>query len=124
MFMKNYSMNKILFLCLLLTNTVHAQKLEKYCEVVATGRLFSTKVTIQVDFGEERAFFKDTRMRDDDGAVVKFNTLVDALNYMGTQNWHLVNAFPISSSAGGGKVLHFYFKKEYDTSELATEPKK
>ena len=117
-------MRKILLLCLLASNGLYAQKLEKYCEVVATGRLFSKKVTIEVDFGEERSFFKDTRLRDDDGAVVRFNSLVDALNYMGTQNWHLVNAFPLSTGGAGGKVLHFYFRKEYDASELAPETKK
>ena len=81
------------------------------------------RVTIQVDFGEEQSFFKDTRVKDDDGAVIRFNSLVDALNYMGTKNWKLVNAFPLSSG-NSGKVLHFYFKKEYDSSELAPVPNK
>ncbi len=47
-----------------------------------------------------------------------------ALNYMGTQNWHLVNAFPLTTGGAGCKVLHFYFRKEYDASELAPETKK
>ena len=117
-------MNKILFLCLLLSNAAFGQKLERYCEVVATGKAFSNKVTIQVDYGEERGFLKDIKVRDEEGAAVKFNTLVDALNYMGTQNWHLVNAFPILNPGSGLSVLHFFFKKEYDASELATQPTK
>ncbi len=30
-------------------------KVEQYCEVTASGKLFSTKVTIDVDYGEERS---------------------------------------------------------------------
>lgn len=115
-------MRKLLLILLILPQTIFAQKLEKYCEVLAIGKMFSHKVTIQVDFGDETGFFKDTRVRDNEGDVIKFNTLVDALNYMGTQNWKLVNAFPIET--GGQNVLHFYFKKEYDVSELAPQTKK
>ncbi len=118
---ENYFMKKVLLAICLLPNVLFAQKMERYCELLATGRMLSTKVTIAVDFGEERAFFKDTRMRDDEGKLVKFNSLIDALNYMGSQNWKLVNAFPIAT--GNQNVLHFYFKQEYDASELAVDPK-
>jgi len=115
--------NLFLLLAISLPQLLSAQKLERYCEIMAIGKLFSQKVTITVDFGEESWFFKDTRLKDSTGNVVRFNSVVDALNYMGSQQWKLVNAFPISES-GGGKVLHFYFKKEYDASELSTETKK
>ena len=56
-----------------------------YCELVGFSKLFSTKVTVSVDYGEERRFFQDTRMRDEQtGKVASFNSMVDALNYMGT----------------------------------------
>ena len=110
-------MKKILVLLLVLVpGMLYAQKLEKYCEIMAIGKMFSSKVTITVDFGEQRGFFKDTRLRDEEGDVVKFNSTIDALNYMGTQGWKLVNAFPISN--GNQNVYHFFFKKEYDASEL------
>jgi hypothetical protein len=96
-----------------------AQKLERYCEMVATGRILSSKVTIAVDFGEEAGLFKDRRIKNDEGRAVKFNTLVDAMNYMGSENWKLVNAFPVTNSGNSSSVYHFYFKKEYDASELA-----
>jgi hypothetical protein len=114
-------MKKLLLALLLVPNCLFAQKLERYCEVMAIGKMFSRKVTITVDFGEEKSFFKDTRVRDDEGNLVKFNTLIDALNYMGTQNWKLVNAFPIET--GGQSVYHFYFKKEYDAIDLVPDKK-
>jgi hypothetical protein len=94
-------------------------KVEQYCELVAQGRLFSHKVTIDVNFGEERKFFGgDKRLKDDiSGKVKKFKSLTDALNYMGMQGWSLVNAFPVSE-ASGPKVYHFYFKKLFDKNEV------
>ncbi len=111
---------QLLTLLFLFPSALFAQKMEKYCEMVAIGKLFSHKVNITVDFGEEKGFFKDTRLRDDEGSVVKFNTVVDALNYMGTQGWKMINAFPMSTN--GENVYHYYFKKEYDASELLPQP--
>jgi len=87
-------------------------KVEQYCELVATGRLLSKKVNIDVDFGEERKFFKNYMLKDDNGKLVKFNSVTDAINYMGASGWKLVNAFPVSQS-GSPMVYHFYFKKEF-----------
>ena len=114
-------MKKALLLLFLVPQSLLAQKMERFCEMVATARVLSSKVTISVDFGEEAGIFKDRRIKDDDGQAVKFNTLVDAMNYMGSQNWKLVNAFPITNG-NGAAVYHFYFKKEYDASDLATPP--
>lgn len=94
-------------------------KVEQYCELIAQGRLFSNKVTIDVNFGEERKFFGgDTRLKDEvTGRIKKFNSVTDALNYLGVQGWTLVNAFPISESSGP-KVYHFYFKKLFTKADV------
>jgi hypothetical protein len=107
---------KKLFLAMLLfiSITSAAQdttKVEQYCKLLATGRLLSNKVTIDIDFGEERKLFGgDTRLKDEEtGKLKKFNSVTDALNYLGSQGWMLVNAFPITE--GSSNVYHFYFKK-------------
>jgi hypothetical protein len=91
-------------------------RVEQYCEVVATGRLLSNKVTIDIDYGEERSIWKDHRVKDDEGKLVKFNSVIDAVNYLGKNGWKLVNAFPISEGSGS-KVYHYVFKKEFPKSE-------
>jgi len=58
-------------------------KIEQYCQVIATPRLFSNKVTIDIDFGEEKGYLKDDRLKTNDGSLKKFNTIIDALNFMG-----------------------------------------
>jgi hypothetical protein len=95
-----------------------ADKVEQYCEVVATPRLLSTKVTIDIDFGEERSIWKDNRLRNDNGKVKKFNTVIDALNYMGKDGWVLVNAFP-TTPANSNPVYHYVFKKSFLKTEVA-----
>lgn len=97
----------------------HAQKVEQYCEMTAMQKLLSKKVTIDIDNGEERKFFsfKDTRVKDEIGKVKSFNSVVDALNYMGRLGWKLVNAFPVLEN--GQNIYHYVFCREFDKSELA-----
>jgi hypothetical protein len=94
-------------------------KVEQYCEVVATSRMFSKKVTIDIDYGEARSIWKDNRLKDEDGNLKKFNTTIDALNYLGKQGWKLVNAFPMSegSTTNSVSIYHFYFKREFVKSQ-------
>ena len=60
-------------------------KIEQYCQVIVTPRMLSNKVTIDIDFGEEKSFWADTRLKTYDGKLKKFNTVVDALNFMGKE---------------------------------------
>ena len=82
-------MKKLFLLALIFSSfSAFAQdstKVEQYCRLVAINKLFSNKVNIDVDFGDERKFFSDNRLRDEEtGRLKKFNTVVDALNYLGS----------------------------------------
>jgi hypothetical protein len=111
----------LLFVCLLMAAITSAQKLEQYCEMTAQNKLFSRKVTIDVDHGEERKWisFKDTRVKDDLGKVKSFNSVVDALNFLGRSGWKLVNAFLVTE--GSINVYHYILKREFDKSELSED---
>ena len=89
---------------------------EQYCEVIATPRLLSSRVTVDIDFGDLRSIWKDNRLKDEDGRLVKFNTVIDALNFMGKEGWKLVNAFPVLAS-NNTQVYHYVFKKMFLKSE-------
>jgi hypothetical protein len=102
-------------LLLLFTLAAYAQdtpKVEQYCEVVATGRRLSSKITIDIDYGQEKILWKDNRVKDEEGKVEKFNSVIDALNYLGKLGWKLVNAFPVYND-NGPKIYHYVFKKEF-----------
>ncbi len=92
--------------------------IEQYCKMIVSGRVLSTKVNIDLDFGEERKLFGgDTRLKDDlTGKLKKFNSTVDALNYMGAQGWMLVNVFPMKEV--DSFIYHYYFKKLFKKSEI------
>ncbi|MCW3089397.1 MAG: hypothetical protein JWP81_466 [Ferruginibacter sp.] len=84
-------------------------KVEQYCQLIATQRLLSNRVTIDLDFGEEKSFWRDTRLKTDIGKVIKFNTIIDAMNYMGKEGWIFINAYPVR--IGDSERCHFAFKK-------------
>jgi len=91
-------------------------KVEQYCQVIASPKLLSNKVTIDIDFGEEKSFWMDTRLKTDAGKIKKFNTIIDALNYMGSERWIFINAFPVRM--GETEIYHFAFKKYFSRFEV------
>src|SRR4026209_2691473 len=91
-------------------------KIEQYCELVATPRLLSNRVTIAINYGEEKSIWRDTRLKTDEGKLKKFNTVVDALNYMGKDGWIFINAFPAQN--GNEQIYHYVFKKLFLKSEI------
>ena len=122
----------IITLAFFLPTILNAQsdttKITQYCEMIAQGRILSTKITIDIDFGEGKNGWslKSTKTRDEvTGKIKKFKSTVDALNYLGAKGWKLLNAFPITETSGfGGKenVLHFFFEKSFDRSEMVETP--
>ena len=91
-------------------------KIEQYCQIIATPRLLSNKVTIDIDFGEEKSFWRDTRLKTYDGKVKKFNTIIDALNFMGKEGWLFINAYPVRDNQS--EIYHFALKKQFTRSEI------
>ena len=91
-------------------------KIEQYCQIIATPRLFSNKVTIDIDFGEQKSFWRDTRLKTYDGKIKKFNTIIDAMNYMSKDGWVFINAYPVR--IGESERYHFAFKKQFTRSEI------
>ncbi len=94
-------------------------KVEQYCQVIVTPGLLSNKVSIDIDFGDEKKFWKDTRLRMDSGKIRKFKTIIDAMNYMGMAGWIFINAFLVRM--GETEIYHFAFKKQFLINSLPGE---
>lgn len=89
---------------------VSATATEQYCILRISDIVFSNKISIDVDFGQERKPLRDNRMRDEETKKLKkFNSEADALNYMGQQGWKMVNAFPVISNQSS--CTQYVFKK-------------
>ncbi len=83
-----------------------------YCEIVGTGKILSKKVTVELDFGQASKLIQDNRYKDPaTGKAVVFNSMVDALNFMGKSGWEFVQAYTIGDSQNG-YVYHFMLKKQ------------
>lgn len=91
-------------------------KIEQYCQLIATPRLLSNKVTVDVDLGEEKSFWRDNRLKTYEGTFRKFNSVIDALNFMGKEGWVFVNAYPVRYNQG--EIYHFGFRKLFPKSEV------
>src|SRR6188768_3785976 len=82
-----------------------------YCELIGTQKLLSMKVTITIDFGEAKSIWKDNRLKDEiTGKVQVFNSMVDALNYMGEDGWEFVQAYIVT--IGQQNVYHWLLKRK------------
>ena len=94
----------------------HPKSVEQYCQVIVTQKLLSNKVTIDIDYGEEKSFWRDTRLKSDEGKARKFNTVIDAMNYMGRSGWIFINAYPVKT--GTSEIYHFAFKQTFNSNEF------
>ena len=85
----------------------------KYCEIVGTGKFMSFKVNIQIDYGQVFNM-KETKSRilvDENGKQLVFNSMVDAMNVMGSYGWEFVQAYAVGD-AKDGYVYHWLLKKD------------
>ena len=118
-------MKKILILLVVLLSGLASfaqtdtSKVEQYCQVIALPRLLSNKVTIDIDFGDEKSIWRDGRLKTFDGKLKKFSTIIDALNYMGMDGWIFINAYPVG--IGENVTYHFAFKKLFSKSDILNQ---
>lgn len=82
----------------------------KHCLLMATGKMFSNKVDITIDYGQDSTFFEDTKIRDKNGKVINFNSVMDALNYMSSIGWKFIDAYAITVS--GQNVYHYLMESK------------
>lgn len=109
-----------LFVSLLVCFAFAANAREVYCELLGTSNISGSKVKVEVDFGEEKnPWGRDNRdmLVDDNGKPIKFNSMVDAMNYMSQFGWKFKAAYFVS--IGGKEVIHWLLYKEVeDDSEI------
>ncbi len=83
-----------------------------YIQIVGTSKVMSNKVTIEIDFGQENKYWsaKDTQVKDENGKLVVFNSMIDALNFLSKNGYEFVDAYIITIS--NQNVYHYMLKKK------------
>lgn len=84
----------------------------QYIQIVGTSQLLSNKVSIEIDFGQLNKIFssKDTQVKDENGKLVKFNSMIDALNFLSKNGYKFLNAYAITD--GNQNVYHYILEKK------------
>lgn len=93
-------------------NNIPISQIEtEYIQIMATTKLLSTKVTVDIDFGQRNKAFalKDTEIRDENNQVVNFNSIIDALNFMSANGYEFVQAYTVNIS---NTVVYYYVMRK------------
>jgi ABC-type phosphate transport system substrate-binding protein len=83
-----------------------------YIQIVGSSSGFSKKVSIEVDFGQESSFFESRTnhaIKDENGKMIKFNSMIDALNFFSQNGFDFVQAYAFSVS--NQTVYHYLLRK-------------
>lgn len=115
-------MKYLFFLLIAITSySLQAQKVNgvpienidaEYVQIVGTNKLFSSKVTIEIDFGQRTKLlgsYKESGIVDENEQRVEFNSMIDALNFMTSQGYEFVQAYAVSSD--NQNVYHYLLKR-------------
>lgn len=120
------TMKKVLFIIAIVFAALVANAQQKphkvYAELLGETNLMRTKVTISIDFGQETSFWQQhdqKQLVDAQGREMKFNSMVDAMNYMGTLGWEFEQAYVVT--VGQQNVYHWLMSKLVDEEGAATE---
>ena len=67
-----------------------AKPYKVYCAFVSETRVLSYECEVDMDYGQEASSWTtDRRLYDEKGKTLKFNSVMDAVNYLGRKGWVL-----------------------------------
>lgn len=118
-------MKYLLALCLICNVGNAFAQHRYYCEVKGIEKDLSSGLRIIFDFGTKASYniwgdlSSKLKFVDENGEEIKFNSMVDAANYMVDKGWNFQQAY--SSAYGGKPVIHWIFYKDADNMDKARE---
>ena len=87
------------------------EKIEIFCDLVSTRKFLGTDEIITVNYGSRDSIWKHEKMFSImPSDLKKYNSVIDALNYMGSEGWREISSH--SSSQNSYIVKHYILKKE------------
>ena len=90
----------------------------EYVQIIGHQKFMSTKVIIDIDFGQRNSIWtgKDTQLRDENGKKLVLNSMIDALNFMTANGYEFIQAnfFSVSNQ----NAYHYLLKKNPDNKKL------
>lgn len=104
---------KKLFLSLaviMICNLASAQQ-KVYCELLGHSKIFGPKLTVTIDFGQNQ--WQNNKLVDESGKALSFNSMIDAMNFMGKLGWEFEHAYVVTIGSGSSaqNVYHWLLSK-------------
>lgn len=87
----------------------------RFCEIIIQDGFVHNR-NVSVDYGQSLKLLGNRRLTDKEGNDLKFNSVVDALNYMSKLGWEYFQVYTIQG-AGTGSEAHYVFRKEIQPGE-------
>jgi hypothetical protein len=92
-----------------------------YLQIVGEARPLAAKPRVEIDFGQRTKMFssgKDNTVRDEAGKIVKFNSMMDALNFFASYGFELVSSYVTpESNRDFNNTTHYYILKNTNNKE-------
>ena len=96
-----------------------------YAQLSCEEQLFSTKVKVSIDFGQSTSWLfsmSESRLVDKNGKEIKFNSMIDALNYLTQFGWRFAQAYVVPMGTRdevGGTTYWILYKDVDDYSQIS-----
>ena len=96
-----------------------------YAQLSCEEQLFSTKVKVSIDFGQSTSWLfsmSESRLVDKNGKEIKFNSMIDALNYLTQFGWRFAQAYVVPKGTRddvGGTTYWILYKDVDDYSQIS-----
>ena len=85
--------------------------IEVFCDLISKKKFLGTEETIIVNYGNRDSLWVDQKIYTLAASELKsYNSIIDALNYMGNEGWETINSY--STSHNSYIVEHYILKKE------------
>ncbi len=96
---------------------VPSRQSKVYCEIIGVQKLLSLKVNVQVDFGQNP--YVNSKLVDENGKNITFNSMVDAMNYMSKLGWEFESVYVVTHGSGSSaqNVYHWLLSKYIQNDE-------
>lgn len=109
----------------LLVEEAQAQPFKVYCEIIGFDRVFSNKMTVQIDFGQFSNYWSTDRdLLDENGKTIVFNSMLDAVNYLAERGWVFETVYTVQSidkGTSGTLYRHWIMSKNVTSRDQIAE---
>ena len=86
-------------------------KIEVFCDLISKKKFLGMEETISINYGNRDSLWIDKKLYTlMSKELKKYNSIIDALNYMGSEGWKTINTY--SSSKNSYTIEHYILKKE------------